>query len=386
MVSTLRIMHCLRAPFGGLFRHVCDLIRGQNAMGHSVGIICDIGTGDRTAGQLLEEFGRECDLGTHRLTISRRVSPRDALTYRQITAICRSQAPNILHGHGAKGGAFARLLARSVGAAAVYTPPGGVLHYGTRSPAGRFYISIERLLRQRTDGIIFESDYARRAYVDKVGALPSPSKLIVNGLHEEEFSSLDGASADYDFVFVGELRRLKGPQIMIEALSRIDRPCRALVVGTGPAKAELARSIRTHGLDSRVTLTRPVYPATEAFAKGACIVVPSLNESLPYVVLEAAAAGRPLIATDIGGIPEIFGPYAARLVKAGDAAALARAMVAFLDDPGEARKYAGRLQERVRDKFNVSQMVASTSQFYYEVVCSSPDSTVQTASDQIKTN
>ena len=367
-VSTLRIMHCLRAPLGGLFRHVCDLIRGQKAMGLSVGIICDIGIGDKLAGQVLEEFSRECDLGAHRLTISRRVSIRDVLTYRHITAICKAQAPNILHGHGAKGGAFARLLARSLGVAAVYTPHGGALHYGTRSPSGRFYISIERLLRQWTDGLIFESDYARRAYIDKVGALPAHSRLIFNGLHEEEFSSLDNASADYDFVFVGELRRLKGPQVMVEALSRIDRPCRALIVGTGPASAELARYIHAHGLDSRVTLAPPVYPATNAFAKGACVVVPSLAESLPYVVLEAAAARRPLIATDIGGIPEIFASQATRLVKAGDAAALAEAMTDYLDHPGEARERAGRLQARVREHFRVSQMVTSTSEFYGEVM------------------
>jgi len=365
--STLRIMHCLRAPVGGLFRHVCDLVNGQLEQGHSVGIICDIQTGYDVAGRVLKDFESVCDLGIHRLAISRRVSPRDVLTYRQIIGICTQQSAHILHGHGAKGGAFARLAASSIGAAAVYTPHGGSLHYNPKSLEGRFYISIERILRSRTDGLIFESDYARRMYVDKVGGLQPRAKLIVNGLHDDEFSELDDASAEYDFLFVGELRQLKGPQIMLEALKRLDRPCRALIVGNGPARAELGRKIQSYGLDSCVTLGPPMYPAIDAFERGACVVVPSLAESLPYVVLEAAAVGRPLIATSVGGIPEIFGPQASQLVSAGDAAALAEAMAEFLDQREAAKERARQLRQYVRDRFQVRQMVASTSDFYRSV-------------------
>ncbi|MDH3719728.1 MAG: glycosyltransferase, partial [Planctomycetota bacterium] len=188
--TTLRIMHCLRAPLGGLFRHVCDLIRGQKELGHSVGVICDIRTGDALAGQLLASFEEICDLGVHRLTIGRRVGPRDLFTFRQIGSICEEQSPDILHGHGAKGGAFARLLAGTHGAASVYTPHGGSLHYSPKTPEGLFYIAIERALRSRTNGIIFESEYAHRCYTDKVGTLQVPSRLIVNGLRDDEFSEL----------------------------------------------------------------------------------------------------------------------------------------------------------------------------------------------------
>ena len=70
-------------------------------------------------------------------------------------------------------------------------------------------------------------------------------------------------------------------------------------------------------------------PTREAFAGARAIVVPSRAESMPYVVLEAIAAGMPIIATRVGGIPEIFGPAADELVAPGDAAALARAIETF---------------------------------------------------------
>ena len=87
-------------------------------------------------------------------------------------------------------------------------------------------------------------------------------------------------------------------------------------------------------------------PARQAFALGRVLVVPSRAESLPYVVLEAAAAGMPLIATRVGGIPEIFGPHAGRLVPPDDAAALAAAIAQALDGPDETAAAAAALARR----------------------------------------
>ena len=75
------------------------------------------------------------------------------------------------------------------------------------------------------------------------------------------------------------------------------------------------------GLDGVVDVSPPIYPVTKALAKGKCIVIPSLAESLPYVVLETAAAAVPLLTTKVGGIPEIFGKSADRLLPPADAEA-----------------------------------------------------------------
>lgn len=96
--------------------------------------------------------------------------------------------------------------------------------------------------------------------------------------------------------------------------------------------------------------------------------MPSWNESLPYVALEAAAAGMPLVATRVGGVPEIFGSEAERLVPAGDAAALARTLARALAEPGEIAGSAMRLQARVARMFSVTEMVAAVNGFYARII------------------
>jgi glycosyltransferase involved in cell wall biosynthesis len=86
------------------------------------------------------------------------------------------------------------------------------------------------------------------------------------------------------------------------------------------------------------------------------IVVPSRAESMPYVVLEAIAAGMPVVATDVGGIPEIFGPDSSALVPPGDAAALARAIEAALADPRRTDAEAAARRAWLRPRFNISTM------------------------------
>jgi len=87
------------------------------------------------------------------------------------------------------------------------------------------------------------------------------------------------------------------------------------------------------------------------------MVVPSRSESLPYIVLEAAGAGIPLIATRVGGIPEIFGPQSSRLIPREDPEALAVAIATALEDEVATRESADALQRRVRDSFSVDVMV-----------------------------
>ena len=110
------------------------------------------------------------------------------------------------------------------------------------------------------------------------------------------------------------------------------------MAATGQA---LIDQIARLGLTDRVTLAG-VQPARAMFARGRCAVVPSLAESLPYVVLEAAAARLPVISTRVGGIPEIFGPTAASLIPANDAGALRAAMTDVLDHPDRGHGRDGR--------------------------------------------
>ena len=108
--------------------------------------------------------------------------------------------------------------------------------------------------------------------------------------------------------------------------------------------------------------------ASEAFRLGRLLVVPSRAESLPYIVLEAAAAAVPVITTNVGGIPEVFGPQASRLVAPGDAAALAAAIKTALADPAALRNETLTLRARVQAEFSADLMTDAILAAYGEAL------------------
>ncbi|NJL06991.1 MAG: glycosyltransferase family 4 protein [Methylacidiphilales bacterium] len=273
----------------------------------------------------------------------------------------------MLHGHGAKGGAYARLAA-APSAIRVYTPHGGSLHYDARSPAGLLYLTLERLLARRTDLFLFESAYGRDTYARKVAAPPAEARVVHNGLHPEEFEPVARRPDATDIVFVGELRRLKGVDVLIEAVAqlRVEGPrLTATIVGEGPDSRYFRDLVEARDLLGAVRFVGPL-PARDAFALGHLLCVPSRAESLPYVVLEAAAAAMPMVASRVGGMAEIFGEAADRLVPPGDVAALMSALRTALAMPDEAATCA--LRERTRRLFSVAAMADGVIDAYRTVI------------------
>lgn len=116
-------------------------------------------------------------------------------------------------------------------------------------------------------------------------------------------------------------------------------------------------------------------PARSAFARGRCLVVPSRKEAFPYIVLEAAAARKPMIATDVGGIPEIYGPAARILVHPDSVEDLAVAMLACLDAPEIMRQRTDELALRVGTEFSLERMVTSVNAFYGQCVAAAHGTT-----------
>jgi glycosyltransferase involved in cell wall biosynthesis len=347
---------------------VLDLARGQIARGHRVGLVADASTGGAQAEAALAELAPELALGLSRVAMSRQLGPRDVMACLHVARRAADTRADVVHGHGAKGGAYAR-LANAERAIRVYTPHGGSLHYDWGSPAGFLYLATERLLMQCTDLFLFESAYGRDVFRAKVADPGERARVVHNGVAEAEFAPVVADAQATDLVFVGELRMLKGVDVLIEAIATLARDGRrvtATIVGDGPdrpafeaAAKELGEAIRFAG----------VKPARTAFTLGRLLAVPSRAESLPYIVLEAAAAGLPLVATAVGGIPEIYGPDASCLVAPGDPAALAQAIGTALGGAAIA-DLTRRLQARVRAEFSVEVMTDSVLAAYVEALAS----------------
>ncbi len=368
--SPLRVLHILRHPMGGLFRHVCDLVEGQQEAGVMTGVLCaEPPPGNTVSRAMLEKLERHCGLGLHIVPMGRLPGIGDFRALEQIGDIARRLRPDILHGHGAKGGAYARLLSRRHSALRLYTPHGGALHYSGLSPTGAVFLAMERLLKSRTDGFIFESSFSQRAYDEKVGRPSAASIVIPNGVRPDEFVSVEADKGAADFVFIGELRRLKGVSVLIDALSGMKARASLAIVGSGPDEAEFRTQTNRLSPPADVTFLGPM-TAREAFRRGRVVVMPSLAESLPYVALEAIAAGKPFIATDVGAMSEVFGPDAGALLPPGDVAALRRALEEACEDGKTLCEQAVRLQARVRSDFSTQRMVGDVLSFYERLVAS----------------
>jgi glycosyltransferase involved in cell wall biosynthesis len=355
----LRILHATRAPVGGIFRHILDLANGQADRGHHVGIVTDSLTGGERAEQALAEIAPRLKLGVHRLAIRREPLPTDLLVWLRFQRLIRQLQPDVLHGHGAKAGAFMRLRTASKDRIRVYTPHGGSLHFPLATLKGSIYARIERALMNDTDLFLFESAFARNTYQRTIGTPKGLVRCVFNGVTADEFDPVTKADDATDLLYVGEFRHIKGADLVIDAVARLradGRPVTLTLAGDGEETANLKAQVERLGLGEAVRFIGHV-KARYGFSKGSLLVVPSRGDSMPYVVIEAAAAGIPMIGANVGGIPEIFGPHTEALFAPGIVAAMADTIEMALDDEPAAQERTKALRERVFVHFSQKAMV-----------------------------
>jgi glycosyltransferase involved in cell wall biosynthesis len=368
----LRILHAVRAPVGGIFRHILDLANGQADRGHHVGILTDSLTGGERAAAALEKIAPRLKLGAHRLAIRREPGAADILVWMQFTRLVRQLNPDVLHGHGAKAGAVVRLRRRSQNAIRVYTPHGGSLHFPLDTIKGALYSRLERALMNNTELFLFESAFARDTYQRTIGVPKGLVRCVFNGVTADEFDPITMADDATDVVYVGEFRHIKGADLLVDAVARLHadgKPITLTLAGDGEETDALKTQVEKLGLGHSVRFIGHV-KARYGFSKGRLLVVPSRGDSMPYVVIEAAAAGIPIVAANVGGIPEIFGAHTDALFAPNIVGAVADAIESALDDPAAAQARARALRERVFLHFSQKAMVEGVMAGYRDAFTS----------------
>ncbi|MFO1149025.1 MAG: glycosyltransferase family 4 protein [Alsobacter sp.] len=369
----MRILHLFRAPVGGLFRHVQDLAGAQAAEGHAVGLVCDVGGGPR-ADAALDAIAPRMALGVTRFPIHRDPGPNDLLVVARTHRLVGRLAPDVVHGHGAKGGLAARLApALGLGGPYVtaYTPHGGSLYFGQGQQGHGLYSAVEQMLVRGTDALTFESQFAADRFAASMSTGDALVRVIRNGAHSHEFAPVEPDPDATDLLYLGEFRAVKGLDVLLGALGllreRRGREVSLTLIGAGPDEAGLRTMISQMGL-AEVRIEAP-RPAREAMRRGRVLVLPSRAESLPYVLIEAAAAGVPIVATNVGGIAEIMAPFAFALVGKNDPGALASAIEARLGELPALRQFAvSVMQKHVRQNLSVERMVREVEDTYREAL------------------
>lgn len=372
--DSLRIVHCLRSPTGGAFRHVRDLVRAQHAAGHRVALVCEDCVDSAHDHKQFADITPLLTLSLHRIPMKRQIGLGDIAAAWHTYRIFKKIKPDIIHGHGAKGGAYTRLLGSLVSnglrrPARFYTPHGGSLHHDTAKLSSKVMFIAERMQERLTDGLIFVSNYELDIYRQKIGTPRCPTHIIYNGLNEDEFEPIVPSHHAADFLYIGMMRDLKGPDLFIKALAILSKSSAlkptAIMVGEGSEKARYQNMVEALSLGEQVHFQNSM-PIRKALLLGKTVVIPSRAEALPYVLVESLAAERPVIATRVGGIAEVLGNDSTALAEVS-AEALAAKMHLALTQPME---FAAEMPNpaKVYKQFNLQQMTMKLDAIYRDAV------------------
>ena len=231
---------------------------------------------------------------------------------------------------------------------------------------------MEAILAWRTDLLLFESGYIADRFESLVGKPRHLAHVVRNGIAPRELEPVTPDADAADLLYVGEFRSAKGLDTLIDALGLLAKTAgrrpSLVLVGDGPERAALSARAETLGVATQLNFRAPM-AAREAFAAGRILVVPSRAESLPYIVLEAAGAHKPIIATRVGGMAEIFGPYSGGLIPCDNPGVLRDALACKLDEtPQESSAKTRELADYVGARFSLSGMVDGVIAGYREAI------------------
>ncbi len=380
----LRVLRVIaRLNIGGPARHVTLLNRGLEAAGHRTLLV--YGPPGEREGSLedlaaglpvvrLRQLGRRVRFGS------------DLIALAQITWHLFRFRPDVVHTHTAKAGTLGRLATavynltrpRSARALVVHTFHGHVLS-GYFGPVGdRLVRWTERALARLTDIIVAISEEQRRDLIERFAVCkPAQTTVIRLGLELDAFTSESGPSLkgaldipEHALVigYVGRFVPIKNLPLLLDAFARVHRavPQSVLVLaGDGPLREPIQADVRTRGLDAHVRCAG--WPRDLAALYRTCDIVAltSDNEGTPVALIEAMAAGRAVVATRVGGVPDVVRHgVTGLLTSAGASDELLTAIVSLARDPSLRRSLGQSARADVVDRYSGTRLVRDITQLY----------------------
>jgi glycosyltransferase involved in cell wall biosynthesis len=365
------VLHVIRPAAGGMKNHLRALLRGMARKGVRV-----LAAGPEPLVSALREDGFA--VRAVEIEPGFRVERQLAAVWR-LARLAREHRVAVLHTHGAAAALVACPAARLAGVPVAIVTAHGSPRLGSpwRQRAG---VAAQRAALRLADRVIAVADCLRAELLTLGLAQPERVVTVHNGIAPAGFEArADGAALRAALGLppgrpvIGIVARLapqKGVEHLVRALAQLDRDGRGatlLVAGDGPLRDRLENEARELG----VVAVFLGYRGDVAEILGALdvFVLPSVTEGLPLVVLEAMAAGCPVVATRVGGIPEaVRDGETGWLVPPADPDALARAIHHALGDRARAAAYAAAGRERVRRLFTAERMVEKTLAVYREAL------------------
>jgi glycosyltransferase involved in cell wall biosynthesis len=241
-----------------------------------------------------------------------------------------------------------------------------------------FVISLAKLVESAA-AVVTVSDYAVRLLQERFPQSAAKIHRVYNGVNLSGFLPSDFSGCPPAIVSIGRLIEKKGFEDLIKACALLRSrggTFTCSIVGEGPLEETLRRQIAANGLEEAVELTGPQTQAqiAERLAHATLFALPCMHESdggmdnLPTVIMEAMAAGLPVISTPLGGIPEMVEPGVnGELVPERDPVALGAAIERLFADPEQARRFGNRGREIAREKFSIETSARQLQQLFEKV-------------------
>lgn len=355
------------AAVGGLERVVQSLAIAQRKAGHRVAVaaILDQPAEDHPFIAPLARAGVEV-----------RVIVASGRAYRQenrgVERLCTEFRPDVVHTHGRRVDVVGGAAAHRAGFPTVATVHGAI----GGSLKNRLYMWVQhRALRRRDAAVAVSAVIAEKLMASGVPASqihtvrnawsPTSAPASRDEAHRELGLSTDGAVLGW----VGRLSPEKAVDVFLNALASLsESAATAVVIGEGPELETARRQVERLGISDRVRFCGAVPDAARLFSALDCLVLSSHTEGTPIVLLEAMSAGVPIVTTRVGGVPDVVSEREARLVPAGDPAALAEAIRQVLDDPVSATRRADAAERRLHTEFGVEQWLREYDSIYRTVI------------------
>jgi len=317
--------------------------------------------------------------------LRRNPSPKDALiALFKLYRLIRRQRPQIVHTHTATAGLLGRLAAKLAGVPIIlHTFHGHVLRGYFGPLQSKALVWMERLSARLTDRIVTVSEGQRRelagygiAPLEKIAVVPlgfELDDLLSCESHRGELRRELGLSDDHRLVgIVARLVPIKNHRLFLRAARLVAEAvpqARFVIAGDGELREGLEAYARDLGLDGRVIFTGWRRDLPRLYADLDVVALTSINEGTPVSLIEAMAAGVPVVATAVGGVPEVVvDGETGCLVKPGDAEGLAEAITELLRDPKKAREMGQRGKEVVYPKFAAQTLLANVEHLYTELL------------------
>lgn len=364
--------------------HALQLIDGLNIGGAeillrelSVGLLrrgFRVSIGYSSSGPLVQEL---TSLGLP-LTRLPRLMRIDPILFCGMVGLIRRESPQIVHTHLFKSDFHGRLAARIAGVPVVVSTLHSIDPWAQERSLGRLYGWTARF----ADRVIAVSEDVRRFHATHTGIPEEKLVTIENGVDIHRFAGLESAGRSVrkelgfdDALVFGVIGRLTPPKdhsTFLKAAALILKKlpkARFLIVGDGPLRKDLEIQAQKTGLGHAVIFTGLRKDVPALLAALDVLVFSSLWEGLPVALLEGMAAARPIVATTVGGIPEVVLPNkSALLVPPGDAHALAQACLRLASDSATRHSMGQSGLERVVDRYSIDAMLDRTAALYAKLL------------------